>query len=407
MLHKKSDALSRGVNRQGTLHISVVLPMAGHGQLILAGAVRRFNQAKRNWSLRPVDPGSSLLLEELDQWKPDGVMVESSSQRAIEWCQSNGVPYVFLLGGRTSHSEYPLNVGIDDLAVGRMAANYFLDRRYEVFAFVGNGNYAFSLERQEGFKATLQASGKEISSFVHSTPEFDSRPKPRLMYHSAMGEWLNELPKPVALFAGNDWEALAVIQACNDAGIRVPDEVAVLGANDDKLICGLCMPRISSVKLPFAQLGYEAASFLLQATRASGRGLPSGSKLLPPITLISRNSSVDYWVRHPVVREAINYMRSQLEKPFKINNLLKHLNVSRPSLERYFKAELGETPLVTLRKLRIERAKALLSDTLLNNAEIAQRSGFTSNIRFVTVFKKMVGTPPATYRENLRFEELI
>ena len=389
-----------------TLRISAALPLGGHGQRILAGAVERFVSAKRLWSLRPVDPDSPLIIEELEQWAPQGVMVLSTQAKVIEWCRLKSIPYISLLGGRDSLAEHRFNVSIDDLAVGRLAAEYFLHRGYRNFAFVGNGNYAFSLERQDGFESTLRAAGSKVHDFIHSTPEFEEQPKPRMLYHSAMAQWLKGLPRPTALFAGNDWEALAVIQACNENGIRVPDDVAVLGANDDKLVCRLCLPRISSVKLPFSRLGQEAATMLLTATRSAKSAAEPKTLLLPPITVISRNSSVEYNVVNPVVRQALDMMRTEIHKPFKIHHLLQHLRVSRPSLERYFKEELGETPLVTLRKLRLDRAKTLLSDTQLNNAEIAAQTGFTSNIRFVTAFKQMAGVTPGSYREDLQFEEL-
>jgi LacI family transcriptional regulator len=389
-----------------TLRISAVLPLAGHGQRILAGAVQRFGTARRLWSLRPVDPDSPLVIEELEQWAPKGVMVLNSQDKVIEWCRKNDIPYISMLGGRDSLAKHHYNACIDDLAVGKVAAEYFLHRGYRIFAFVGNGNYAFSLERQDGFESTLRASGIKVHDFIHSTPEFEERPKPRMLYHTAMAQWLKGLPKPTALFAGNDWEALAVIQACNENGIRVPDDVAVLGANDDKLVCRLCLPRISSVKLPFSRLGQEAATMLLAATRSAKSAAEPKTTLLPPISVISRNSSVEYNVSNPVVRQALDMMRAEIRRPFKIHHLLKHIGVSRPSLERYFKEELGETPLVTLRKLRLDRAKTLLADTQLNNAEIAAQTGFTSNIRFVTAFKQMVGITPGSYRENLQFEEL-
>jgi LacI family transcriptional regulator len=389
-----------------TLRISAVLPLGGHGQRILAGAVERFASAKRLWSLRPVDPDSPLIFEELEQWAPQGVMVLSTQAKVIEWCRRNGLPYISLLGGRDSLAEHRFNASIDDLAVGKVAAEYFLHRGYRNFAFVGNANYAFSLERQDGFESTLRVSGSKVHDFIHSTPEFEEHPKPRMLYHSAMAQWLKGLPRPAALFASNDWEALAVIQACNENAIRVPDDVAVLGAGDDKLFCRLCLPRISSIKLPFSRLGQEAATMLLTATRSASSTAEPKTILLPPITVISRSSSVEYNVTNPVVRQALDMMRAEIHKPFKIHHLLKHLRVSRPSLERYFKEELGETPLVTLRKLRLDRAKTLLADTQLNNAEIAARTGFTSNIRFVTAFKQMVGTPPGEYREDLQFEQV-
>jgi len=337
--------------------------------------------------LRPVEPGSPLILEELEQWKPQGVLVDAGQTRVIGWCKQKGVPYVALLAGKGEARRHAMSAGLDDPEVGQAAARYFIQRGYKVFAFVGNGNYSFSLERQKGFKNTLRSEGMEAFDFVHSTPEFDPQPKPRLLYHMAMGEWLEGLPKPVGVFAANDWEALAVAQACSEAGLRVPGEVSILGAGDDPLLCRLSATEISSIKLPFAWVGQDSSEQLL--ARLSGRCQPAMHRR-KHLAIIPRRSSDEFGVPDSTVRQALDYMAANIAQPFKIAALISHLGVSRPSIERYFRAVFGrgETPLVILRRLRMEKAKQLLADGSLSNAEIAARTGFSSNIRFVTVFKQ-------------------
>lgn len=383
------------------------MPLSGHGQVILQGVAARLKAERMRWSLRPVNPTATTLTDDLEQWVPEGVLVQSGCPKAEEWCQAAGVPFVRLLVPKDADSGHAAAaVSIDDTAVGRMAAQYFHERGYRHFAFVGNGTHAFSLERQAGFAGWLQAHGHSVFDFVHSTPEFDPRPKPRILYHAAMAEWLSGLPKPCAAFAANDWEALAILQAATSVGLRIPEDLSILGAGDDNLICRLCTPELSSIKLPFARLGSEAVRLLLPMITGKRGTKPKSSAPLEPLTIVTRASSADYGVGNPLVRKALDYINAHIAEPFKLTSLLKAIGTSRPSLERHFKAEFRETPLVVLRNLRIERAKQLLADTTLNNAEIAARSGFSSNIRFVTVFKQMVGTPPGTYRENLQFEEI-
>lgn len=394
-------------NPDRALRLSAVLPLSGHGQAILQGVAAWLKSGRAVWSLRPVNPTAATLTDELEQWSPEGVLIQSGCPKAEEWCRKAGVPFVSLLAPKGADSgDANLAVVMDDTAVGRMAAQYFHERGYRHFAFVGNGTHAFSLDRQAGFAGWLQAHGHAVFDFVHSTPEFDPRPKPRILYHAAMAEWLSGLPKPCAIFAANDWEALAVLQAATSAGLSLPEDLSLLGAGDDKLICRLCTPEISSIKLPFARLGSKAVRLLLPMITGKRGVKPKPGTPLAPLTIVTRASSADFGVANPLVRKALDYMNAHIAEPFKLNALFREIGTSRPSLERHFKAEFGETPLVVLRNLRIERARQLLADTSLNNAEIAARSGFSSNIRFVTVFKQMVGVPPGTYRENLQFENL-
>lgn len=385
------------------MRLTAIMPLSGHGQAILNGVVRELKKSDRLWALRPVEPGKGMVVRELEEWQPDAVLLQAGHDRAVQWCEANGVPFVGLLTSRGDHERYSMSAGIDDHAVGRMAAEYFLSRAYRNFAFVGNEHYAFSLSRQDGYESFLRTHGRTVETFLHGTPEHSTETDRRVIYHQAIGKWLCELPKPMAVLASNDYEALAVIQAAAEAGVKVPDEVSVLGVGDDPLACRLSSPDLSSVKLPFARLGSEAIRALLKAA-GGGTRRTSLQLSLAPICTITRDSSDTQRIEDPVVAGAMKYFASHIEEPVKVHDLLKHLDVSRAHLERLFKTEFGHTPLVELRRLRIERAQRLLADTDLNNAAIAAHSGFTSNIRFVTVFKQLVGTTPASYRNQMQME---
>ncbi|MGZ0656083.1 substrate-binding domain-containing protein [Coraliomargarita sp. W4R53] len=383
--------------------MTAVLPMAGHGKALLHGVVRELKKSPFKWSLRPVEPGRGMVKDELEEWSPDAVLIQVGHDEAIQWCRDHDTPFVVLLTDSEGSASYSMSAGIDDRAVGRVAAEYFLSRAYRNFAFVGNENYTFSIERKDGFEGILGAHGRQVHPFLHATPEFSEGSGRRVIYHQAIGEWLRQLPKPVAVLASNDIEALSTIQAATEEGIRVPEEVSILGVGDDPLICQLCSPDLSSVKLPFTRLGSEAIRMLLSAL-SSKKGSHDSHVSLLPICTITRASSDTQRIEDTVVADAMDYFSNNIEEPVKVRDLLDHLNVSRANLERRFKAEFGHTPLVELRRLRIERAQRLLMDTKLNNGEIAARSGFTSNIRFVTVFKQLVGTTPANYREQIQLE---
>lgn len=383
------------------LRLSAVLPFVSYGQTIMNGIVRHLNSTGIKWYLRPVSTDSRFIQQEIDQWQPHGVFVEADrAPEAHAQCVASGIPYVALLGGRRNEGNHPWTVSADNLAVGRMAAEYFLERGYQHFAFSGNKNYDFSLEEQEGYEARLRIQQRAVLQFVHSTPEFDSA-QPRIHYETELAEWVRALPKPVAVFAANDWEAVSVVQACSTANIAVPREVSVLGMGNDQLGCHVCSPEISSIAIPFFQIGQDAAKAMLRQFGGKQNAEPEHIHR-QPLAVITRESTRDCFVRDPLVRQSLDYMLKNNDQLLKIYTLLNTLKVSRPKLEAAFRDEFGHTPLVQFRKLRIERAKMLLADTTLTNAEIATKSGFSSNIHFIQVFKQLVKTTPAAFRESLQ-----
>ncbi len=391
--------MSSQPRRLPVIRLSAVLPFVSYGQGILDGVVRHLNSTGVKWSLRPVSSESRFIKQEIDQWKPHGVFLEPDrAPQAAAQCVASGIPYVALLSGRRNEGNHPMTVSADNFAIGQMAAEYFLDRGYQHFAFAGNRDYDFSLEEQEGYEVCLRRKQRAVLNFVHSTPEFDHA-RPRIHYQEDLAAWIQELPKPVALFAANDWEALSIVQACASVDVDVPSEVSVLGMGNDRLGCHLCSPEISSIIIPYSQIGMDAAKSLM--IQMADEAVPRIEHVhQQPSTVITRGSTKDYAVRDPLVRTGLDYMLANTEQPLKIYELLDRLRVSRPTLEAAFRDEFGHTPLVQFRKLRVERAKMLLVDTDLTNAEIAKASGFSSNVRFIEVFKQLVNTTPAAYRES-------
>jgi LacI family transcriptional regulator len=383
---------------ESCLRLSAVLPLSGHGHSLLSGVAAVLKESHLSWSLRPVEPGKGLTERELEEWDPAAVLIQVGHLKAIEWCQKRNRPYILLLGGDSDNRDHPLTASIDDARVGQIAAEYFLARGFDSFGFVGNENHAFSLARQAGFTEVLRKSGKKVDCFLHATPEHEDAQSRKIIYHAAIGRWISELKQPVAILTSNDVEALSTIQAALEAGLKVPDQVAILGAGDDPLLCKLCRPELSSVKLPFYQLGIQAMRQLLY--RLEDRNASKAHFILPPLTVITRESTHSKVIADEQVAAAMRYFHRHMDKQVKVQDLLKALKISRANLERRFKAEFNSTPLVELRRLRIEQAQRLLADTKLTNAEIAQKIGISSNVRFVTVFKQMTGVTPARFREE-------
>jgi len=217
------------------------------------------------------------------------------------------------------------------------------------------------------------------------------------MYHEKIGAWLQSLPKPLALFAANDWGALDASQTCTFYDIHVPEEVAILGVGNDELACHAAQPKLSSIQLPLREIARESVKAL------AAKFAPHSSHLvrsirLAPTALVTRASTQFFPTEDAIVSTALKYMATNISKPLKIRDLLNSLGISRPQLEKRFRAVLGRTPLVEFRRQRIERARCLLVDTEMSMREIGKLSGFSSEIRFSTVFREIAGMSPSEFR---------
>jgi LacI family transcriptional regulator len=204
----------------------------------------------------------------------------------------------------------------------------------------------------------------------------------------------------VGIFAPNDIWGVQLTEVCLRAGLQVPEDVAILGVDDDDLLCEFARPALSSIALPTQRIGYEAArevERLLKRARASLRPL-----LLPPLRVIARRSTDILAVDDSDVVAALRFIRRQAHQPIRVIDLLREVPTSRRSLERQFRKVLGRSILGEIRRVHVERASQLLALPDLPLHSVAERSGFTDAKRFSTVFRQMVGLTPSAYRHRLR-----
>jgi LacI family transcriptional regulator len=377
--------------------VAVVVPWHGYGQNILLG-VSKFVHDHSDWVLHLVQSDSPVLEEDLRSWMPDGIISGivdlPSGMREFHY----KLPWVSVLA-QPDEESVPF-VTIDEDAVGRMAADYFINRRFNHFAYLGNEEHEFSKQRADAFEFALKEKGLDCHTLLYPTKVYGIDKRKRTSIDRQKALWLNALPKPVALFACDDWEAFQFIQFCRQQGVRVPDEVAVLGVGNDELLCNISHPPMSSIRMPFEKVGYDAAALLNRLlTKAADR---QKKNFLPPAGLVSRQSTDVMQVGDPVVAKALAFIQEHASELIKVEDILKHVFISRTLLERKFKAELGCTPLVEIRRQRIQRAKQLLADTNLSVAEIADACGFSSDIRLSTVFKELTGQSPSAFRKAVQ-----
>ena len=215
-----------------------------------------------------------------------------------------------------------------------------------------------------------------------------------------LSNWLLTLPRPLAVMCPFDGYALYALHACRRAGLRVPEQVSVIGVDNDPMLCTSATPQISSVRTAAACIGAKALELLLHLI--GGRRPPARPMLLPPEGISVRGSTVDVAIYDPDVAVAVGYIRTHLRQRLTIEDITDHLAISRRTLERKFLATLDRTPLDEIRRARVALAKRLLIETDFELSDIARRSGLLRHQRLCNLLREECGMTPSEFRENHR-----
>jgi LacI family transcriptional regulator len=368
-----------------------------YGRGVIQGIIRF--AATTNWILAdaPFQKNGTVGLKEANRSGAEcaGVIALIESDEQAQRFESLSVPCVSISSALNEPDL--LTVACDDKMIGSLAASHFLERQMRHFGFVGLPDRNDSKVRFSGFADRLSVDGfSKISK--HEVPEeIDSAA------FSALGQWIESLPKPAGIFAMSDVLGRMVVDACRSASVRVPAAVSVLGCGNDPVICGLSSPALSSVALPAERVGFEAADLL--ATLISGKRPAERHRLIQVSSVIPRESTDNVSVRDPDVANALRFILAHAGEWIGVRELLLALPVQRRSLERKFRKVLGRSPLEEIRRVRVDLAKQLLSSTDLPMPIVARRSGFSEAKQLSQVFRALVGTTPTSYRSQFRLPD--
>ncbi len=355
--------------------------------------------ARSEWELHGV-PGLTLdHLDRLRRWRPDGIIANITDAEMENTLRQLDVPVIDVSNHRTSGSL--AGVGVDHAAVGRMAANHLVELGFRDFAYFGDSSWESCDQQLEGYKQALIDNG--LSGEVSTSP-----PLPRLDMSQAwtsaddvLAEWLASIPRPFGLLLGDDEWGLWITQVAHRAGLRVPEDVAMIGVNDDSLHCDMATPALSSIKVPLSRIGYEAGVMLDK--RMKGEHVDNAWIKLPPLGISPRQSTSVLAVDDPDLSAAVKFVESASHRPISVDDILDIVPVSRRQLERKFREHLGRSPLQEIRRAHLNKAKSLLAETDATLQEVADRSGFGNMYHLCRVFKRETGETPITYRRKHRF----
>jgi LacI family transcriptional regulator len=361
-----------------------------YGRQILDG-VSRYMRANRPWSiyLEQHELGSDLT-GLLKRWSGDGLITRQATPESARLLRRRRLASIDL---GDIHSNLGLfRIGSAHGAIGRMAASHLLERGFESFACCGFANEHWSLRRRDGFVAEVGHAGFQCS--VYESPRAGllvwKHDQARLV------KWLKELKKPVAVFATNDLRGQHVLDACGRADLAVPEQAAVIGVDNDELLCGLCNPPLTSVIPNPERIGYEAAFWL---DRLMGGETPALVEVeVPPQGVAVRQSSDVFAMSDATIAEALRFIRERACDGITVQNLLDHLSVSRSWLERNFRRLLNRSPQAEIRNVQLKRCKELLRTTTLPLEKIARLAGFEHPEYMSVVFKREIGETPGRFR---------
>jgi len=371
--------------------------LVGFNHDVLMG-VRDFAGPSRNWVCHFINPDPALL-PQVAAWEPHGILAFVGQAEVGEAISTLGVPFVDVAAW-VHRPPWP-RVGLDDRAIGRKAAEYFLDLGYEHFGFIGNTQLAFSEWRFCGYEETLAAAGYTVRSFAADPRRFPSaRAWTMGGVDGELVAWMQALPKPIAVFADNDERALLASEACHAAGVSVPEDIALLGVDDDPYLTGLGYPPISSIATPARRLGYEAASLLDRLL--AGFPVPATPNRLPPVGVVERRSTERFAFGDPLVEAAVRFIAERATEGIGVADVVRHVPAGRRTVERRFEAFVGRPILAEINRVRLEKARFLLASTDLPLKSIATQCGYRSVSWLSTSHRDFYGQGTRDYRRSVR-----
>jgi LacI family transcriptional regulator len=371
----------------------------GRGCLVGIGAYLRDHGP---WQILHWERGPSDELPALARrWRCNGIITRIENEKTARAVARLGAPVVDLRGAHPPVRGAMLDT--DPEACARLAADHFLDRGFRHFGYCGYPGVNFSDHRCEHFVRYLEALGRKVAVFTPSgrrTGVKDTRIRETSgeMAEPLIDQWLNEQPRPLAVFACNDVRGRQVLAACARIGAVVPEEVAVLGVDNDEVICSLSLPPLSSIKPDTFQIGYEGAAIL--DAMMSGSSAPVQPILIAPQGIVVRRSSDVLALEDAELVVALRFIRDHACEGITIGQILQHVALSRATLERRFQRVLGRSPKAEIERVRLVRARRLLAETPYKLHRVARMIGYHTAAQFAVAFKRQTGLTPGQYRRE-------
>jgi len=322
----------------------------------------------------------------------DGIVVRDLEN--IEEIVSMRIPIIVASTVKSSKFNLPY-VCADNEKVGMMGAEHFIERGFQEFGFYGFNDMQWSLNRYAGFSQRLAVDGFEVQTYLWPRLK-DQRVWEKEQKRTT--DWLKSLPKPVGIMACSDYEGQKLIEVCKTADIRVPEEVAILGANNNNLVCSLCFPPLSSIEINYEYAGYQAAELLEKLM--DGEKMESQKIIANPTRIVTRHSTDILAVKDNELANALRFIREHCMEPIRISDVLNSTSLSQRVLHDRFKKIVGRSVHTEIRRVRCQKIGQLLLETNLTISQIAAKMCYYDDRHMCRYFKNETGLSPREFRKQ-------
>lgn len=352
---------------------------------------------KLGWNVQAVEPvrSEATARQLIDLWAPDGCIVSCGAKtNSFPSSVFDNIPLVFIDRPQETLAKDDSCVYHDSTATANAAARELLSLNLRHYAYA---NWSVPLvwneERRNAFSAVMRQHGQKVSYFESKLPVSSSKGLPQ-----ALAEWLRTLPKPVGILAAADLLSAKIITAARIAGLSVPEEIAVIGIDNDEELCESFVPSLSSVEPDFFRSGVMAAEILNDLVSQHARR-PIRTTY-PPLRIVRRKSTMRFEKTDKAVSDALELIRREACNGLAARDVFRLFPCSRRMAELRFRAATGRSVLEEIRAVRLTKAKDLLSGPPMKLEAVANFCGYKSAVAFSIFFKAETGQTPADWRKH-------
>jgi LacI family transcriptional regulator len=386
----------RAARHTGPRNVAILIETSRvYGRGLLEGVIQ-YNRANGPWSIyfEPHglnDPPPTWL----SAWRGDGMLARITDERMVQAVRATRMPVVDL-GGRLPNLGFPV-LCVHNRLIAKLGSEHLLSRGFKHFGWYGmpQGEHVHMDERCDWFVKQIKQAGHQCDVFKASPQQ---QHLPWEQQQEEIIRWVNHLRKPAGVMCCNDDRAQQLLNACLLHGVPVPEEVAVIGVDNDPFLCNLTTPPLSSIDVNPRQIGWEAAALLDRLM--DGQKAPKVPIEVEPGAVFTRQSSDILAIEDRDIAWVVRFIREKACEGIGVEEVLQAYPIARSTLQRKMKQFLGRTLIEEMLRVRIERARILLAETDDSLDVIARKTGFSSGKYFGDVFYREAGVRPGAYRAS-------
>jgi len=382
------------------LRIALVFKTRLEENVNILNGISTYNRFHEKWDAFLDDQGRAQHDPDwlLSRNKWDGIISKHGSKVLYDACIEHQIPCVDLCDDTDVFEGIP-KIRPDNNAIGNIAAEHFMEKGHRYFGYCGFSTESWASERKEGFLDALSLLNRRSEVFESGYPKF-SDPEWERQEIEAIGDWLEGLPKPIGIMACNDLRALQVISAARVRDIQIPDQVAILGANNESIRCELSLPQLSSIPVNAQLYGHKAARTITDLIH--GYEPDNAVEFIEPLDVVVRRSTDFLKIEDACVMKGLKIIKERACKGLTVDDIVSEVHASRSMLERRFRKYLGKSPQAEIRSVQVNKIKELLQETDYTIASIAELCGFEHPEYMCVIFKRSTKMTPNQYRNKVR-----